>query len=132
MGSSASRSSDAATSSPSLPANSERPRCTASADSIPPMKPAKLAATNASSTTGQRRLFGWRAPTSASARSAASSPIASGSRPPGSRASPTPRPVIRSAPSPANADEYAHAELASYADAKPRLFAIATRPRESA
>ena len=72
VASSASRSCDAATSSPSLPANSDRPRWTASADSIPPMKPAKLAATNASSTTGQRRLSGWRAPTSASARSAAS------------------------------------------------------------
>ena len=43
------------------------------------------AATNASSTTGQRRLSGWRAPTSASARSAASAPIASGSSAPGSR-----------------------------------------------
>ena len=36
------------------------------------MKPTNEAATNASSTTGQRRLSGWRAPTSASARSAAS------------------------------------------------------------
>ena len=58
--------------SPSLPANSERPRWTASADSVPPMIEAKLAATYGSSTTGQRRLSGWRAPCSASARSAAS------------------------------------------------------------
>ena len=70
--SSASRSAGSATSSPSRPANRERPRWTASADSIEPMKPMNEAATNASSTTGQRRLSGWRAPTSASARSAAS------------------------------------------------------------
>ena len=83
VASSASRSCGAATSSPSLPANSDRPRWTASAESMPPMKPAKLAATNASSTTGQRRLSGWRAPTSASARSAASRADRLGSSPPG-------------------------------------------------
>ena len=92
------------------------------------MKPMNDAATNASSTTGQRRLAGWRAPTSASARSAASAPIASGSSSPGSRPMPTPRPVIRSAPSPANADEYAHAWVALYEAAKPREFASATEP----
>ena len=102
--SSASRRTGSATSSPSRSANSERPRWTASADSIAPMKPMNEAATKASSTTGQRRLSGWRAPTSASARSAASAPIASGRAPPGSRPMPTPIPVIRSAPSPANAD----------------------------
>ena len=56
------------------------------------MKPANEAATKASSTTGQRRLGGWRAPTSASARSAASAPIASASSSPGSRPSPMPEP----------------------------------------
>ena len=61
----------------------------------------------------QRRLSGWRAPTRASARSAASAPIASGSSVPGSRPSSTPSPVIRSAPSPAKADAYAQAWVAS-------------------
>jgi hypothetical protein len=111
--SSAIRKSGVATSSPSRSANSERPRCTASADSIPPTKPMNDAATNASSTTGQRRLGPWRAPTSASARCAASSPTARGSNAAGSRPMPTPSPVISSAPSPANAEQYAHAEVAS-------------------
>ena len=129
--SSASRSAGPATSSPSRPANSERPRCTASADSIAPMNPTNDAATNESSTTGQRRLSGWRAPTSASARSAASAPIASGSSAPGSRPIATPSPVMRSPPSPAKAEEYAHAWVASYDAANPRELASATEPRPS-
>ena len=75
------------------------------ADSIPPMNATNDAATNASSTTGQRRLSGCRAPTSASARSAASrADRLRVELRPGRGPSATPRPVIRSAPSPANAD----------------------------
>ena len=71
---------------PGRPPRRPRDRRTASGRAGPrrptastPMKPMNEAATNASSTTGQRRLSGWRAPTSASARSAASVPIASAS-----------------------------------------------------
>ena len=75
--------------SPSLPANNDRPRCTASADRVRPITDAKLAATYGSSTTAQRRLAGWRAPCRASARSAASFPMRSPSRSSGVRATPT-------------------------------------------
>ena len=50
------------TASPSIPANGERPRWTESAQSVPPMKPTKLAATIGSRTTGQVREDGLVAP----------------------------------------------------------------------
>src|ERR1700742_4715149 len=59
-----------ATSSPSRPAKGERPRCTARAPSAPPIRPAKLAATVGSRTTGQERETGLPAPLIGTARSA--------------------------------------------------------------
>ncbi len=60
------------------------------------MKPAKLAATVSSRTTGQLREAGFAAPSRAVERSAASRPIASGSSAAGERPMPKPSPVWRS------------------------------------
>src|SRR5207253_2012975 len=71
------------------------------------------------------------APASAAARSAASPPTASGSIASGPRPRPSPRPVIRSDPSPANAEAYAQTTLASNEPANPRELASARRPSTS-
>ncbi len=96
------------------------------------MKPMKLAATNASRTTGQRRLEGWRAPTSASARSAASSPIACGSSCAG--VAPDAEPEAGHQVGALARERRAYARHAAVANepAKPREFAIATSPSQSA